>query len=84
LSAHHYAEMSAEILAVANANPSIVSRFSIGTSYEGRQIWAVKVSDNVATDENEPEVLLVGLHHAREHLTVEMTLYLLNELVSLG
>ena len=45
-------------------------------------IWAVKISDNVATDENEPEVLFVGLHHAREHLTVEMTLYLLNELVS--
>jgi carboxypeptidase T len=79
---HDYAEMSNEILAVANANPSIVSRFSIGTSYEGKQIWAVKISDNVAVDESEPEVLFVGLHHAREHLTVEMTLYILNELVS--
>jgi hypothetical protein len=79
---HDYTEMSAEIQNVANANPSIVSRFSIGNSYEGRAIWAVKISDNVGTDENEPEVLFVGLHHAREHLTVEMTLYILNELVS--
>jgi carboxypeptidase T len=79
---HDYAEMSTEIQNVASANSSIVSRFSIGTSYEGRQIWAVKISDNVATDENEPEVLFVGLHHAREHLTVEMTLYILNELVN--
>jgi hypothetical protein len=74
--------MSNEIQTVANANPSIVSRFSIGNSYEGRAIWAVKISDNVATDENEPEVLFVGLHHAREHLTVEQTLYLMNQLVN--
>jgi hypothetical protein len=79
---HDYAEMSSEILAVANANPSIVSpRFSIGNSYEGRAIWAVKISDNVGTDESEPEVLFIGLHHAREHLTVEMTLYILHLLV---
>ena len=42
--------MSAETLAVANAYPGIVSpRFSLGTSYQGRELWAVKVSDNVAT-----------------------------------
>lgn len=75
---HNYAEMSDEILQVANAHPDIVSRFSIGLSYEGREIWAVKISDNVATDEAEPEVLFIGLHHAREHITVEMTLRVLH------
>jgi hypothetical protein len=39
---------------------------------------AVKISDNVATDENEPEVLFTAHQHAREHLTVEMALYLAN------
>jgi carboxypeptidase T len=79
---HNYAEMSAEILSTANANPTIVQRFSIGTSHEGRTLWAVKVSDNVATDEAEPEVLFTANQHAREHLTVEMALYLLRELTS--
>jgi carboxypeptidase T len=79
---HDYAEMSAELLAVANANPTRVQRLSLGTSYQGRTIWAVKVSDNVATDENEPEVLFTANQHAREHLTVEMALYILNRLVS--
>jgi hypothetical protein len=79
---HNYTEMTNEITAVANAKPAIVSRFSIGLSYQGREIWAVKISDNVGTDESEPEVLFVGLHHAREHLTVEMTLYILNELAN--
>jgi murein tripeptide amidase MpaA len=78
---HNYAEMSAVITEVAAAYPDIVSRFSIGLSYEGRELWAVKISDNVAVDENEPEVLYIGLHHAREHLTVEMTLYLLRLLI---
>lgn len=77
----NYSEMSAEIAQVASANPSIVNRFSIGQSYEGRELWAVKISDNVSTDEDEAEVLFVGLHHAREHLTVEMALYIMNLLV---
>jgi hypothetical protein len=75
---HNYTEMSTEIQQIATAKPNIVSRFSIGKSYENRDLWAVKISDNVATDESEPEVLFVGQHHAREHLTVEMTLYLLH------
>ncbi len=80
---HNYAELSADTQAIAAAYPSIVQRFSLGTSYEGRQIWGLKVSDNVATDEtNEPEVLFTHNQHAREHLTVEMALYLLNELTS--
>lgn len=79
---HNYAEMEAEIKAVAAAYPAIVSYFTIGQSYEGRELWAAKISDNVATDEDEPEVLFLGLHHAREHLTVEMTLYILNTLAS--
>ena len=78
---HTYAEMSADISAVANAHPDITSLFSIGKSYQGRDIWAMKISDNVAVDEPEPEVLFDGLHHAREHMSVEMTLKIMHWLV---
>jgi hypothetical protein len=78
---HTYAEMVTEIHDVAAAHPDIVSVFSIGKSYQGRDIWAAKISDNVATDENEPEILFDALHHAREHLTVEQALYLFHQLV---
>jgi hypothetical protein len=57
--------MVSEINAVAAAYPNIVQKFSIGKSYQNRDLWAVKISDNVQTDENEPEILYVGLHHAR-------------------
>ncbi|MFE7563890.1 M14 family metallopeptidase [Kitasatospora sp. NPDC057500] len=76
---HNYAEAAADIEAVVAAHPDIMSKRVIGTSYEGRPIVAVKISDNVGTDENEPEVLFTAHQHAREHLTVEMSLYLLHE-----
>ncbi|MBO7941429.1 zinc carboxypeptidase, partial [Streptomyces sp. S9] len=77
---HNYAEMTAEIDQRIAAYPTIMSKRVIGKSYQGRDIVAVKISDNVGTDEAEPEVLFTHHQHAREHLTVEMALYLLREL----
>jgi carboxypeptidase T len=77
---HNYAEMTAEINQIVANYPSIARKSSFGTSYEGRDLIVVKISDNVATDEAEPEVLFTHHQHAREHLTVEMAMYLLNEL----
>ena len=79
---HNYTEMTSEINSIVSANPSIASQRVIGTSYQGRNIVAIKISDNVGTDEAEPEVLFTHHQHAREHLTVEMALYLLRELTS--
>ncbi|MGW1543367.1 M14 family metallopeptidase [Streptomyces sp. NPDC002309] len=79
---HNYAEMTSAINSAVAANPGIVSQRVIGTSYQGRNIVALKISDNVGTDEAEPEVLFTHHQHAREHLTVEMALYLLRELTS--
>src|SRR4051812_3850440 len=44
---HTYPEMVADIQGVAAAHPDIVSVFSIGKSYQGRDIWVAKISDNV-------------------------------------
>jgi carboxypeptidase T len=74
--------MAAEVAATAQAHPSIVKRFSIGKSQQGRDLWAVKVSDNVAVDEREPEVVFDGLHHGAEHMSLEMTLAILKWLVT--
>ena len=54
---------------IANEYSSLVHKISIGSSLEGRNIWAVKISDNANIDENEPEVLYTGLHHAREPMS---------------
>ena len=59
--------------------PSFVSeKDSIGTSFEGRTIWAFKLSDNPSIDEDEPEVLFTGLTHAREPLSMMNLFYFAN------
>ncbi|MDT5035461.1 MAG: carboxypeptidase, partial [Micromonosporaceae bacterium] len=78
---HNYAEMTAEINALVAAHPTIAKKSSAGSSYEGRDLQVIKISDNVGTDENEPEVLFTAHQHAREHLTVEMALYLMRLLL---
>jgi len=61
--------------------PNLVSaKDSIGTTIEGRTIWAFKISDNPAQDEDEPEVLFTGLTHAREPVGMMNLLYFAQQL----
>ena len=71
---HTYHELWGDAKALADAHPDIARRFSIGTSYQGRHLWALKISDNVGVDESEPEVVYDGGTHADEHMSVEMAL----------
>ena len=53
----------------------ITQKFSIGTTIEGRQIWAVKISDNPNLNENEPAVGFDALIHAREPQSMMTLIY---------
>lgn len=79
---HTYDEATKEIDALVAKYPDLLTKQVIGTSHEGRSLLALKLSKNAARDEAEPEVLFTAHQHAREHLTVEMSLYLLNEFTS--
>ena len=62
--------------------PNLVAqKISIGQTLEGRDIWALKMSDNPNFDEDEPEVLYTGLHHAREPMSYMNLFYYMNWLV---
>ncbi len=74
---HTYSEMLTELDEAASRHPDIVDRTTVGRSAEGREIPAVKISDNAGVDEDEPEVLFTCNQHAREHLTAEMCLHIL-------
>ena len=72
---HNYAEMRSAIEQAATAYPDVTRVITAGLSLEGRAILAVKISDEPAVDDpSEPAVVYMALHHAREHLTVEMAL----------
>lgn len=71
---HDEAETTAVLLDLANTYPDKTSLFSIGQTFEGRQIMCLKISDNAETDEGEPAFFLVARHHAREPISSELAL----------
>lgn len=77
---HTYSETYQEMFWPDLIHSDICDLDTIGYSLEGHPIWALKISDNVQTDEEEPEICLNGLIHAREAIGIETLLYLMNEL----
>ena len=76
---HNYKELTDDIAAEVAAHPTLVKSFSIGKTFEGRDIPAVLITKDAPTyTSGRPEVLFDGLHHAREHLTPETTLYIMH------
>lgn len=58
---------------IAARYPQITALKEVGKSFEGRTIWAIKISDNPELDEREPAILFNSMHHAREIMTPEIT-----------
>ncbi|MFH1011654.1 MAG: M14 family zinc carboxypeptidase, partial [bacterium] len=82
---HTYEEIVADIFALEAQYPSMVRVDSIGHSRgetDGHiwPIYAVKISDNVQINEDEPAVLFIGHIHAEEVLGIEIIHALLHEL----
>lgn len=79
---HTNDEIEKELRALEAAFPDIAKVFDLGESGEQRRIWAIKISDNVAAEEGEPEILFVGGHHAREWIAVDVPLLLAKHLAT--
>jgi len=76
-----YFEM-ADLLHTLQENYSdIMLLESIGTTYEGRNIWMVKLSDNVNEDEDELGVLLMGAHHGNEKPSFEALIFFIQHML---
>ena len=67
-------EIEAKLDEMHSLFPSITTaKYSIGTTTEGRPIWALKISDNPNVDEPESVAYYDALHHAREPLSMAAT-----------
>ncbi|GAB4467792.1 MAG: M14 family metallopeptidase [Armatimonadaceae bacterium] len=78
-----YEELTCLLHELAEARPDLVRLLSIGTSYEGRDIWCVTVT-NQATgpDTEKPAFYCDGNIHATEVSPTTACTYLLHKLVS--
>ncbi len=72
---HSYPGFVDTFMQIAIDHPNIAKLDTIGVSWEGREILAMKISDNVGIDEDETELVFIGLHHAREWPALEIPLF---------
>lgn len=74
---HSYEQMVEKLSALAAQYPKEAKLVSLGKTFEGRDIWALKVTADVETPHpDRPGVVITGLHHAREWATGEIPLSL--------
>lgn len=66
------AEIEAAIDAEVAAHPTLAQKVDLSAlpggmqTHDGNSIYALKISDNVASDEDEPAIFVIAQHHARE------------------
>ncbi len=71
-----YAEINDSLRRLAHRYPEICMLDSLPlTTYEGRRIYGIKISDNVGVEEDEPGFTIDGCHHSREWATPQAVLF---------
>lgn len=86
---HSYATLTSELQAYASAygrgqssHPDICRLSSLGKSVEGREIWAIKVTDKPDKEEFEPEFRYISTMHGDEPVGTELCLYFIDMLLT--
>jgi len=79
---HNNAEIAAELDSLQQLYPDIMQIRNLGyTATDSLPVLAVKISDNVTVDEDEPAVLYLGQCHAEEIMGVEITMAMINDIL---
>lgn len=85
---HNYQELTKELERIVDSRKDIMRLFSIGKTLENRDIWAVQINttkailkaDLPSPISGKPGIVFMGNHHAREHVSAEIPLMLLDHL----
>lgn len=75
-----YSEIGTFLEDVAADHSQIARMYDLGSSEEGRHIWAIQISDNPDLEEDEPEFRYISTMHGDEWIGNEMCLYLIDHL----
>jgi len=79
---HTYQEITDTLQYWQQQYPNIAEVHSIGQTVQGRQMWVMKISDNVSIEEAEPEFKYISTIHGDEVVGKEMLMKLIYLLLS--
>lgn len=78
---YDYQNMTKDLQELYKNNTDIMKMVSLGKTYENRDVWLIKLSDNVNENEDEPGVLLIGAHHGNEKPSYESLIFFIKHVV---
>lgn len=78
---HTYDSMTQYLFNISEQYPDIIKLDSIGTTYEGRSIWLITISDNPGEYDEKPAVLLMGAHHGNEKPSYESLIFFIDYII---
>ncbi|TFH29883.1 MAG: hypothetical protein E4G98_03085 [Promethearchaeota archaeon] len=79
---HNYSEIQDKLFQLNQSFPNLIDIEIIGRTFYNRAIWAVHITDESSTETIEKEeMLVISQHHAREQITVENALYLIDQII---
>jgi len=79
---HSHAEITARLQGYAATYPDLTQLVNIGNSTNGRELWAIQITDNPGVEEDEPEFKYVSTMHGDEPVGTELCLYLIDLLLT--
>ncbi|MBU4032476.1 MAG: hypothetical protein KKH41_07240 [Candidatus Thermoplasmatota archaeon] len=80
---HDYMDIKTELERISAEYSNITQIMTLGKTWEGRDIMALRLTDKPDENEaDEPSVLIMGGHHANELPSSEVPMYILEFLVS--
>lgn len=72
---YSYDELTDLLIQLKQNYPEIFNYSSLGKTWQERNIWFVKISDNVSIDENEPKILYTGGMHGDEKQGYQVVIF---------
>lgn len=77
-----YSEYTAKMQYYASTYPNLCSLESIGTTQSGRELWVLKITDNVSVNEGEPEFFYTSTMHGDELVGFPLMMRLIDYLLT--
>ena len=75
-------QIEEKLIELTKKHPEILTMFSLGKTHQGKDIWAIKISDNPDVDELEPETKYIANMHGDEIVGRELMVLLIEELAN--
>lgn len=77
-----YNEIGPDLLAYEAAYPTLCERYDLGLSVNGLHLWALRISDNISLEEDEPEFKYISSMHGNEIVGAKMCMMLIDYLLT--